>query len=238
MTPQRRAFIALLVLVPAPTIGTLCAMILPGVAGTLVGHGIYAASKLWILIVPLWWWFAVARAEPRRIRRGGSMRVASIVGVVLGVALSAAIILGYLLLGRHLIDRGEFAAAAEVSGFADPMRFVVLAAYICTINALLEEIVWRWFVFRRVEEFLPAGHGGVAVVLSAILFSIHHAVALAPQFGVVATVLGTIGVFVGGVAWSWCYLRFRSIWPGYLSHVIVDITVFSLGGAMLFWVSA
>jgi membrane protease YdiL (CAAX protease family) len=41
-------------------------------------------------------------------------------------------------------------------------------------------------------------------------------------------------VFIGGVAWSWCFLRFRSILPGYLSHVIVDIAVLVVGWVLLF----
>jgi membrane protease YdiL (CAAX protease family) len=41
-------------------------------------------------------------------------------------------------------------------------------------------------------------------------------------------------VFIGGCVWSWCFLRFRSIWPGYVSHVIVDVAVFAVGYLILF----
>ena len=41
-------------------------------------------------------------------------------------------------------------------------------------------------------------------------------------------------LFAGGVAWSWLYVRYGSIWPGYLSHAIVDVAVFGTGAALLF----
>ena len=45
--------------------------------------------------------------------------------------------------------------------------------------------------------------------------------------------LASAGVFVGGVAWSWLYRRSGSIWPGYLSHAIVDAAIMGVGYAAL-----
>ena len=39
---------------------------------------------------------------------------------------------------------------------------------------------------------------------------------------------------LGGMAWSWCYVRFGSIWPAYVSHAIVDVAVFAVGWDLLF----
>jgi membrane protease YdiL (CAAX protease family) len=41
-------------------------------------------------------------------------------------------------------------------------------------------------------------------------------------------------VFTGGAIWSWLYVRYRSIWPGYLSHAIVDVAVFAVGWWIIF----
>jgi hypothetical protein len=103
--------------------------------------------------------------------------------------------------------------------------------YLSTINALLEEYVWRWFVFRRCEDL--AG-GWPAAVLAGLFFTVHHVFALRAQFGWNVTVLGSVGVFAGGVIWSWCYLRYRSIWPGYISHVLADVAFLVIGGLILF----
>jgi membrane protease YdiL (CAAX protease family) len=34
--------------------------------------------------------------------------------------------------------------------------------------------------------------------------------------------------------WSWLYLRYRSVWPCYVSHAIVDIAVFVVGWLIIF----
>jgi len=234
MSRRRRAIIALTLLVPAPTIGTLCGMLIPGLAGTPLGQGIYLASKVWIVLVPIVWWILFERSRPRLARPPADRRRGLLVGAGLGLLISAIIVGAYVAFGHQLIDPDGVRAAAERSGLAHPVRFIALAIYISSVNAIIEEFVWRWFVFRRCEELLSRGHGIVAVLLSALLFTVHHVFALAAQFGWEVTLLGSLGVFIGGAVWSWCYLRFRSIWPGYVSHAIVDVAIFAVGWAIIF----
>jgi len=108
---------------------------------------------------------------------------------------------------------------------------VALGLYLLLVNSLLEEYVWRWFVFRRCEDLLP---GTAAVVASALCFTVHHVLALRLWFDWRVTALASTGVFIGGAVWSACYLRYRSIWPCYLSHAIVDAAVLSIGWTLLF----
>jgi membrane protease YdiL (CAAX protease family) len=72
------------------------------------------------------------------------------------------------------------------------------------------------------------------VLASALGFTLHHIIALAGQFPPVVTVLGSAGVFFGGAMWSWLYLRYRSVWPCYVSHAIVDLPIFILGYYLVF----
>src|SRR5262249_38911570 len=124
----------------------------------------------------------------------------------------------------------HFQHKAKELGFGTPGRYALLAAFLVCINPLAEEYIWRWFVFRRTEIIWPAA----ATLLAAFFFTVHHVIALAAQFGPVVTVVGSTGVFIGGWMWSWCYARYRSIWPGYVSHAIVDFAIFSLGWMLLF----
>jgi membrane protease YdiL (CAAX protease family) len=143
-----------------------------------------------------------------------------------------AFILGcYGVFGRAVVDTGSLQQIASQVGIGTPARYLGLALYLTLVNSLLEEYVWRWFVFRRSEELtssLPA------VVLSAFFFMIHHSIALAVQFGWGVTVLASLGVFLSGMIWSGCYLRYRSIWPGYLSHVLADSAIFLVGWWLIF----
>ena len=78
----------------------------------------------------------------------------------------------------------------------------------------------------------------IAVIASALLFTIHHLIALRAQMDWTPALLGSLGVFVGGCAWSWCYRRYRSIWPGFVSHVLADFAVFAAGWHLLFMTRA
>jgi membrane protease YdiL (CAAX protease family) len=49
-----------------------------------------------------------------------------------------------------------------------------------------------------------------------------------------ATAICSAGIFIGGSVWSYMYVRYESIWPGYLSHAIVDLCIFGIGAFMIF----
>lgn len=233
LSPNARwkAAIALALLVPVPTAAVYFAMWNDATAGTATGEAIYMAGKIWIALLPLAWLVLVDRGRlswsPPRMGGFGF-------GITSGVVISLIIIATWLLMGDALIDRTSAREAAEQAGFDDPTRYLLLAVYLCTINAVIEEYVWRWFCFRQCERLIPIRRGGVAVIFSAVFFTLHHVFVLAAQFGAAATVLGSIGVFIGGCVWSYCYLRYRSIWPGFISHAIVDIAILAIGWRIIF----
>jgi hypothetical protein len=74
----------------------------------------------------------------------------------------------------------------------------------------------------------------LAIVASAFFFTLHHIVALATQADWRVTTIASAGVFIGGAVWSSLYLRYRSIWPGYLSHALADVPIFVIGWCLIF----
>ena len=74
----------------------------------------------------------------------------------------------------------------------------------------------------------------LAVLASAACFTVHHVTALQAQFDWKVTLLASLGVFIGGAIWSWMYGRYRSVWPGYLSHAIVDVAIYVIGWGIIF----
>src|SRR5262249_41959418 len=187
----------------------------------------YAVCKFWVLLFPTLWLLVVERRPLSwsPVRHGGLG-----VGALLGIAIGIVIIGAYAAFGRQFIDVTAFRETARRLGIVSPGRFVGYAAYLVFFNSLAEEYIWRWFVFRRSETVWPAA----ATLLAAFFFTVHHVIALAAQFGAAVTVVASSGVFIGGWIWSWCYARYRSIWPGYVSHAIVDLAILSLGWKLLF----
>lgn len=197
--------------------------------GTTLGRAVYLVGKVWIAVLPLVWLIAVEREHPgwSPARRGG-FGAAILLGLLLG---TVVLLMGILAQTQGWIDPAQVAERARQTGLADLRLFLAGALYWITLNSLMEEYVWRWFCFRQCEA-LFGGTGGV--IASALGFTLHHVIALAAQVPWPATMLGSFGVFAGGVAWSWLYLRYRSVWPCYVSHALVDVPIFWLGYRMIF----
>jgi uncharacterized protein len=220
--------LALLLLVPVPTLGVLAAMWWEPTRGTPLGQGLYAAAKAWILLLPAIWTLAVDRDRIRfPLPAPGGMRA----GIASGLLIAAAIFGGHWFIGRQVIDVESQRAALAANGLDQPWRYLALVITLTLVNSLLEEYVWRWFAYRQCERFMPAWF---AVIASASMFTLHHLFALRSQMDWTPTLLACAGIFIGGCTWSWLYRRYRSIWPGYVSHILADAAVFSVGWMLLF----
>jgi membrane protease YdiL (CAAX protease family) len=195
--------------------------------GTTLGEVAFALSKLWIFLLPVTWLMFVDRQKPRVPRPAArGMAAACVTGSIILVAIAAA----YWFLGGEWIDVRLMRAEADGIGFTRT-GYLLGAVYWITINSILEEYVWRWFVSTRCEVLMPRR---LAIVTAGLLFTLHHIIALDVYFDWRVVVLGSIGVFIGGATWSWLYLRYRNIWAAYVSHVYADVIIFAIGWKLLF----
>ncbi len=78
-----------------------------------------------------------------------------------------------------------------------------------------------------------------AIALSSLAFTAHHVIVLAFYFRGAwwMTLLASTAVFVGGAAWSRIYGRSGSLAGPWLSHLLVDAALMSVGYDMLWPVS-
>ena len=223
---SRKAFLALLLLVPAQSIATTTFFCWPD---TAAGKATVIVCHLWLVLLPALWLKFVDHGQwiwspPKR---GGFGPAAA-----LGLAIAAAIFLAYTI-AAHLgaLHPEKIADAAARTGLNRPSVYLAGALYWITLNSLTEEYIWRWFVFRKFEILLG---GKPAVPAAALAFTAHHVIVLAAQFPWPIAALGSSGVFIGGMVWTWLYLRYRSIWPCYLSHAIADAAIFIIGYRLIF----
>ncbi|MBC23231.1 MAG: CPBP family intramembrane metalloprotease [Phycisphaerae bacterium] len=223
-TSRRRNLLALCLSVPAPSIGALMSFwFFPGPIG---GVG-YFICKAWLYLMPVPW---TLRVDRQRLswsppRKGGLFQ-----GFLLGVVISLAIWLAWWLL-RDRIDPSRISQAMREAGLDQPLRYILMATWLTVSNSILEEYVFRWFYISRLIVLVGPGS---AVILASIFFTIHHVIVLSAFFAPPVVILCSIGVFIGGVAWGICYLKYRSIWPGAVSHAVVDAAVMLIGWQLLF----
>jgi hypothetical protein len=223
---RQNALLALLLLVSAASIGIAMALyVAPGSLGQIV----FSLCKVWLVALPLVWFFWVDRGKlsislpkPRELLVGG----------VLGLLMFGIILGAYWLFGQHWIDATDVRAKAQEVGISSPTVYFLGALYWTFINSLFEEYIWRWFVYSKCEVLIP---GTGAVLLCGLLFTLHHIIALSAYTqNWLVVILGSLGVFLAGTIWSWCYLSYRSIWSSYFSHVLADLAIAIVCWKLLF----
>ena len=203
-----------------------------------IGFGV---AKVLLMLAPLAWLVWVQKEKPRIPRwrgsgdksfKGSGMLAAHATGVLIFAAIAAV----YFAVGRHWIDTAPMLEKVEQMGLNKLWLYLAGALYWCTINSLLEEYFWRWFIFERLREVLPKSAAGIgaAVVVCGLLFTAHHVVALQVYFDWKTTALASLGVFIGGVTWSLLYLKYRNLYAGYVSHVYADVIIFYIGWRLIF----
>ncbi len=221
---RRRAAWMLAIVIPAPSIGAAMAFwVAPGAAG----NAAYTAGKALLYGIPL---LALLFLDGRSVLGGPKRAHAMAIAVGLGLLISAVILAGFGAASGSLAT-GQLASRVEAAGIGTPARFLLLSAYLVLVNSFLEELAFRWFLITRLRLFVG---GTVAAVLASLAFTAHHVVVLAAFFPAGLVLACSAGVLVGGLIWSWCFVRFGSIWPGYVSHAIVDIAVLGIGWQLIF----
>lgn len=192
-----------------------------------LGQALFAAAKLWLLALPILWHLRVEGGRPgwSPLRRGGLG-----LGLAVGLASAAAIFVAFELLAARL-DPAPLAAELVDMGLDHPARYLAGAAYWIFVNSVVEEYVFRWFVFRQCRALLPRWP---AIVAANLVFTAHHVLAVSLYLDPLLAALASLGVFIGGCSWSWLYDRSGSIWPGWLAHACADVAIFTIGWRLLF----
>ncbi len=228
-TDKHDALLALLLLAPAPSIGVAIALFgAPGAVGSLL----WAFAKLWFLLGPALWYLLKERQRVSlSVLAPADRKLGLAAGLVTGLLMAAGIVAAYLLFGKDQFDPAPMRELLTTAGLTSPERYLLMALYWTLFNSLVEEYAFRWFLYRQSERLVaPIG----AVLLAAVIFTVHHSIALSAYVPWHLNALASLGVFGAGVIWSTLYARFRSIWPGYVSHLLADVAVFAVGYDLLF----
>ncbi|BAM04323.1 CPBP family intramembrane glutamic endopeptidase [Phycisphaera mikurensis] len=222
---RRAALLFLLATVPLPTVGVTLSLVLFPEAWW--SKAVFALAKAWLVAAPLAWLWLVEERRPRIPPfswRG--MGAANATGAVIFVAIGLA----WIGFGRERVDAPAMAALMREAGLRNGWSFLAAAAYWCTVNSLIEEYFWRWWVYERLRAFAPAA---AAVLVCGVLFTTHHVVVLDAYLPWELTLLGSLGVLIGGITWSWIYARYGNLYAAYVSHVWADVVIFWIGWEVL-----
>lgn len=222
---RTNAAIALVLIILSASVGLATRLYVPNP----LGHIIFVITRICLLLLPIAWFLIVDRGHLRWQRP--SMRDMK-AGLVIGVTMAGGIIGAYSAVGTRWLNPSTVQTAAQNVGLASPMAYLAFSIYFTVINAFVEEYIWRWFVYRKWAVLVQPQ---TAVWLAALCFTLHHIIALYGYTGNgLVTIVGSTGVFVAGAVWSWCFLRYQSLWVGYISHALADLAIALVGWHLLF----
>lgn len=224
---RKRALLAIALVGFAPSLSIIYSLLLSD--DEFHTQAFFIACKAWILIIPTVWYL---RVEGNKISRSLPDGEGLCMGAVTGLGMSAIILATWFTLGDS-IDTSAMIAELEPTGLMHIQMYIAGILYWIFLNSLLEEYVFRWFITTKAYELLDSeAH---AIVLSAVMFTLHHILAL-HLFGFEwwQTALASFGLLAAAAIWSWLYMRYRSIWVCWLSHAICDVAVFGIGYLLLF----
>jgi len=227
VSERRTALWAFLLVGLAPTASILASF---GTGEGLFGRLVWVLSKAWMLGLPLWWHLKMDRGSWSwsPVRNGGYVAAAAI-----GSLFCLVMVLAWLFIGDSRVDRETFRATLEPFGLTNLNTYIAAAVFWTVGNSVLEEYVFRWFLVEKGEVVF--GPGWATILASAFIFVVHHFFALwFLGFSLTAILLACLGLFVGGAAFSWLYVRYRSIWIPYITHAMCDVVVFGVGYVLLF----
>ena len=195
----------------------------------LASQAFFFFCKAWILFIPAYWFL---RIEGNPFSWSVPNRKGAFEGFVTGVAMSVMIYSVWEIFGDS-IDAESMVEQLQNTGLTSVEVYVVGMFYWIFLNSMLEEYVFRWFITVKGIEFTGSELGGI--IVSALIFTLHHALALYLfsfewwQIGIAC-----FGLVSAAAIWSWLYIRHKSIWVCWISHAICDVAVFGIGYQLVF----
>ncbi len=189
----------------------------------------YAAGKAVQFALPAAWMLAVVGARPRIGRPGvRDLRAALASGAPIVAAIGGLVVLG--LLEHPLLAGLPAAVRAKMDGLGidTPLRFAAMGVFYSLLHSFLEEYYWRWFVFDQLRRRIGEGR---AILISSVGFAGHHAVLLGEYLGGYGalTAVAALATALGGAIWAWQYRRLRALHAPWLSHLLVDAALMTVG---------
>ncbi|UCG32857.1 MAG: CPBP family intramembrane metalloprotease [Phycisphaerales bacterium] len=223
MQSKRNDIIALLLSMCVPSLAALAYFVFLGESPA--ARVVYAVSRAFLIAFPVTWFLLVERG---RVRWPTWNTRAAALGAAFALLVGAAAWTLYQYWLNEALDFTDVKRKAAALHVRE--HYVLFAAFLSLANSAVEEYYWRWFVFGRCRRHLALAG---AAILSGLAFAAHHCIVLVVMFGSVAGAGLTLGVAIGGVFWAWLYDRYGSLYASWISHLLVDVAVMSIGYRML-----
>ncbi len=191
-------------------------------------------TKAFIFVAPFIFWKTLKLPGSWRdfpLLKGASRPRSWALGITIGALMSAVIYIGF-----HFILDAEVRSEAlkriggkiEILGIRE--HYWIYGIVLSFVHSLLEEFYWRFFVFNAWKAKMPKGAPLLwAHLCAGFAFTLHHFSVTIHYFDLGLGLLLGLGVWVAGVVWSYTYEKERSFLAVWISHIIADLALISIG---------
>ena len=152
-------------------------------------------------------------------------------GLGLGAVIGGSIGLAMLTPLGDLVASSADAIGAKVDDLGIREHFWVFAVVVSVGHSLLEEYYWRGFVYGQLRDRLSRFS---VHLLAGLAFSLHHIVICSQFFSLTWGILLGGSVAIGGIFWSLMYQRHGHFYGAWVSHIIVDLVLMTIGAQVIF----
>ena len=224
MTTNSKRLCVLLPAMVLPFIGSLAYFVFLKQSSS--AQVVYASIKVFTLLWPIIAIKLILKDPfPAFSLRSGGRRSA-IEGIISGFLVGGLTVVLSMTL---LFDVAQSAAPhilEKVEQLGVKNNFILFALFISIFHSLIEEYYWRWFVFGYLKQIVSTKK---AHIFASLAFTAHHLVVLSQYFSFGWTLFFGFAVAVGGVLWSWMFVRHKSLEGAWISHILVDLGIMWVG---------
>lgn len=222
-----------LVLVPAMTVPFIAALFYFRLfSDQPVAKFIYVAVKLFNLSWPLIGSYLFITAWiPSFSLRESRHRRAIPLGLLSGLMIVAIMVLGLATPIGQAVSSSTGRIRVKVAELGIIDHYILFSIFLSFFHSLLEEYYWRWFVFGNLCQLIRPIW---ANLLSALAFAAHHVIVLHEYFPLRWALFFGASVAVGGVIWNTMYAKQRTLAGAWVSHLLVDLGIMTIGYVILF----
>lgn len=207
-------------------IGAYFYYIYPGIEFPKV---IYAITKIFLIVWPISCWLLIGKFD--FIKTEKKLKTSFSWGLISGL-IFFAIVLAVYFLGKNYFQQFSPLILAKVQSFnLTGSNYLIFALFLSLIHSAIEEYYWRSFVFRGLLGVMKFR---LALIIGGLGFALHHYLILSQFFPLSTTIIFGTLVGVAGAWWSYIYFKTNSIWGSWISHVLADMAVMTVGYMLIF----
>lgn len=144
---------------------------------------------------------------------------------ILGICIYLIILFAYLTLGRFF-DLTNITKILNSTLNITKHNFIYVSIYICFINSLLEEFLFRGVAFLSLKSLL---NKRFAYIFSSFSFSIYHVSMILNWFNPILFFIVLFSLFIAGIIFNFLNDKYENIYCSWIVHMFANFAINTIG---------